>query len=71
MRMLADERMHGAMGGDKVRAGKVWALNFLAHIDDQAPRIGIPHDLIDPDAHSDVRLPLAFNPRRNGPFETA
>ena len=63
--------MHGAMGGDKVRAGKVWALNFLAHIDDQAPRVGIPHDLIDPDAHLTVRLPLAFNPRHNRLLETA
>jgi hypothetical protein len=34
-------------------------------------RVSVPHDVADRDAHLTLRLPLAFNRRRNRLLETA
>ena len=67
--MLANERMHSAMRGDKMGAG--WWIGIDQVALNPAMRVSDPHDVADRDAHLSVRLPLAFNRRRNGPFETA
>jgi len=69
LRMLANERMHGAMRGDKMGAG--WRVGIHEVALNPAMRVSVPHDVADRDTHLSVRLPLAFNPRHNGPFETA
>ena len=67
--MLANEGMHSAMRGDKMGAG--WWIGIDQVALNPAMRVSDPHDVADRDAHLSVRLPLAFNPRHNGPFETA
>ena len=67
--MLANEGMHSAMRGDKMGAG--WWIGIDEVALNPAMRVSDPHDVADRDAHLSVCLPLAFNRRRNGPFETA
>jgi hypothetical protein len=66
--MLANERMHGAMRGDKM--GAEWRVGIHEVALNPAMRVSDPHDVADRDAHLTVCLPLAFNPRHNSPFET-
>ena len=67
--MLANERMHSAMRGDKMGAG--WRIGIDEVALNPAMRVSVPHDVADGDAHLSVRLPLAFNRRHNRLLETA